>query len=89
MEHAEGIEIGIKQHLDGCCIAGRETEIEELTKNFRVVLVLLDAIYSLLLTKYGMVTPEILEDLAELLELLRWQWVKMGLPMTPKFRGWY
>jgi hypothetical protein len=87
MEHAEGIEIGIKQHLDGCCIAGRETEIEELTKNFRVVLVLLDAIYSLLLTKYGMVTPEILKDLAELLELLRWQWVKMGLPMTPKFHA--
>jgi hypothetical protein len=26
MEHAGGIEIGIKQHLDGCCIAGRETE---------------------------------------------------------------
>jgi hypothetical protein len=37
------------------------------------------------MTKYGMVTPQILGDLAELLELLRRQWVKMKLPMTPKF----
>jgi hypothetical protein len=85
MEHAEGIEIGVKRKLDDLNIEGREAESEELTKNFRVVLVLLDAIYSLLLTKYGMVKPDILEDLEEFLELLRRQWVKMKLPMTPKF----
>jgi hypothetical protein len=50
-----------------------------------VVLLLLDAIYSLLLTKYGKVTDKIPDDLAKLLELLRVQWVKMQLPMTPKF----
>jgi hypothetical protein len=50
-----------------------------------LVLLLLDATYSLLLTKYGKVTDEILKDLAELLELLRVLWVKMQLPMTPKF----
>jgi hypothetical protein len=48
-------------------------------------LLLLDAIYSLLLTKYGKVTDKIPDDLAKLLELLRVQWVKMQLPMTPKF----
>ena len=37
------------------------------------------------MTKYGMVTPMILQDLSELLNLLRQQWVKMKLPMTPKF----
>jgi hypothetical protein len=60
MEHAEGIEISIKQKLVERCFEGRQNEIKDLTKNFRVVLVLLDAIYSLLLTKYGMVTQEIL-----------------------------
>jgi hypothetical protein len=83
MEHADGIAIGVKQKLSECHIAGRETEIENLTSNFRVVLLLLDAIYPLLLTKYGMATPEILRELDELLELLRRQWVNMRLPMTP------
>jgi hypothetical protein len=32
-----------------------------------------------------MVTPKILKDLEDLLELLRRQWVKMKLLMTPKF----
>jgi hypothetical protein len=32
-----------------------------------------------------MVTPEILRDLAEFLGLLRRQWVKLKLSMTPKF----
>ena len=37
------------------------------------------------MTKYRMITEEIITNLEELLELLRLQWVKMGLPMTPKF----
>jgi hypothetical protein len=39
----------------------------------------------LLLTKYGKVTQKILDDLTELLEVLRKQWVYMQLPLTPKF----
>jgi hypothetical protein len=85
MEHAEGIALGVNQKLRECGIADRADEIDILTKNFRIVLLLLDGIFSLLLTKYGMVTPEILGNLTELLELLRKQWVIMGLPMTPKF----
>jgi hypothetical protein len=63
----------------------REQEVEDFTIGIRLVLLLLDSIYSLLLTKYGKVTGEIVKNLAELLDLLRVQWVKMQLPMTPKF----
>jgi hypothetical protein len=85
MEHAENVAMGVKQKLAACNIPGRDTEIEDLTSNIRVVLTLLDGIYSLLMTKYGEVTETILDDLAELLDLLREQWVRMQLPMTPKF----
>ena len=85
MEEAEGVAIGVKQKLRECGIDGRNDEIDAVTTNIHILLSLLDAVYSLLMTKYGMVTVEILADLEELLELLRLQWVKMGLPMTPKF----
>jgi hypothetical protein len=85
MEHAETVAMGVGQRLRECNLVGREQEIEDFTTGIRVVLLLLDAIYSLLMTKYGKVTDEILDRLAELLELLRVQWVKMQLPMTPKF----
>jgi hypothetical protein len=52
MEHAEGIEIELRE-ADECCEEGRETEIKDLTKN-RVVLVLRDG--HSLLTQYLMVT---------------------------------
>jgi hypothetical protein len=85
MEHAEGVATGVKMKLLECNFTDREKEVEDFTDGIRVVLLLLDGIFSLLLTKYGKVTPQILEDLEELLELLRRQWVKMQLPMTPKF----
>jgi hypothetical protein len=85
MEHAEDVAIGVKKILLACNIEGREQEVEDFTISIRLVLLLLDAIYSLLLTKYGMVNPAIIEEVEELLELLRVQWVKMQLPQTPKF----
>ena len=85
MEDAEDVAIGVKKKLLACNFKDREQEVEDFTAGIRVVLLLLDAIYSLLLTKYGKVTEDILDNLAELLELLRVQWVKMQLPMTPKF----
>jgi hypothetical protein len=44
MEHADGIALGVKQKLEECHIADRETEIKDLTTNFRIVLLLLDGI---------------------------------------------
>jgi hypothetical protein len=85
MEHAEDVAIGVKQKLLACNFEDRNQEVAGFTIGIRLIMLLLDAIYSLLLTKYGKVTDEILKDLAELLELLRVQWVKMQLPMTPKF----
>jgi hypothetical protein len=85
MEHAEDVAMGVKLKLLACNFEDRKQEVEDFTSGIRVVLLLLDAIYSLLLTKYGKVTAEILDELAGLLELLRVQWVKMQLPMTPKF----
>jgi hypothetical protein len=82
MEHTDGTATGVKQKLRECGIASRADEIDVLTANFRVVLLLLNGIDSLLLTKHGMVTPEILRNLTELLELLRKQWVKMGFPIA-------
>jgi hypothetical protein len=85
MEHAETVAAGVGLKLRACNFKEREQEVKDFTSGIKVVLLLLDAIYSLLLTKYGKVTAQILNDLAELLELLRAQWVKMQLPMTPKF----
>ena len=85
MEHAEGVAIGVKQKLVGFNILERAVEIDEFTSNIKVVVLLLDGIYSLLLTKYGEVTVEIVSNLNEYLGLLWQQWVKMQLPMTPKF----
>jgi hypothetical protein len=84
MEHLDGVAMGVKQKLLECKFEDSEKE-EQFTSGIRVVLLLLDATYSLLLTKYWKVTAKILADLAELLELLRAQWVKTQLPMTPKF----
>jgi hypothetical protein len=85
MEHAEAVAIGLNKKLKLYKVVHRDNEIDEFTSSVKVVLLLLDGIYSLLLTKYGEVTPEIVNNLNELLELLRLQWVKMQLPMTPKF----
>jgi hypothetical protein len=85
MEHAEDVAIGLKQKLLECNFKDRKQEVDDFTIGIRLVLLLLDGIYSLLLTKYGKVTPQILKELEDLLELLRLQWVKMQLPMTPKF----
>jgi hypothetical protein len=87
MEHAETVAEGVGSRLRQCNLVGREQEIEDFTSGIKVVLLLLDAIYSLLMTKYGKVTDEILDKLAKLLELLRVQWVYMQLPMTPKFHS--
>jgi hypothetical protein len=46
---------------------------------------LLDGIFFLLLTKRGMVTPAILDELGKRLELARVKWAKMELSMTPKW----
>ncbi len=74
MEHAEDIAMGVvKQKLLACNFKDRKQEVEDFTAGIRLVLLLLDAIYSLLLTKYGKVTAEILDSLAQLLELLRAQ----------------
>jgi hypothetical protein len=44
--------MGVKQKLLACQFEDSEKEIEEFTSGIRVVLLLLDAIYYLLLTKY-------------------------------------
>jgi ribosome-binding protein aMBF1 (putative translation factor) len=75
MEHAEDVAMGVKLKLLACNFEDRKQEVEDFTSGVRVVLLLLDAKYSLLLTKYGKVTAEILDKLAGLLELLRVQWV--------------
>ena len=46
---------------------------------------LLDGVFSLLLTKRGEVTDEIIETLKKRLELAREKWDEMGLSMTPKW----
>jgi hypothetical protein len=46
---------------------------------------LLDGIFSLLLTKRGMVTPAVLDALKKRLELARVKWAEMELSMTPKW----
>jgi hypothetical protein len=79
------VAIGVKYKLLACNFEDHNQEVEDFTIGIKLVLVLLDAMYSLLLTKYGKVTDEILKDLAELLELLRVHWMRMQLPMTPKF----
>ena len=46
---------------------------------------LLDGVFSLLLTKRGEVTVEVVETLKKRLELARQKWDEMGLSMTPKW----
>jgi hypothetical protein len=46
---------------------------------------LLDGNFSLALTKRGMVTPAILDELGKRLELARVKWAEMELSMTPKW----
>jgi hypothetical protein len=46
---------------------------------------LLDGVFSILLTKRGEVTDEVLKTLKERLELARQKWDEMGLSMTPKW----
>jgi len=70
MEEAEGVAIGVKQKLRECGIDGRNDEIDAITTNIHILLLLLDAVYFLLMTKYGMVTEESLSNLKELMELL-------------------
>jgi hypothetical protein len=45
---------------------------------------LLDGVFSLLLTKRGEVTNEVVETLKKQLELAQQKWDQMGLSMTPK-----
>ena len=47
MEEAEGIAIEVNQKLQECEIDGRDDEIVALTTNIRILLLLLDAVYSL------------------------------------------
>jgi hypothetical protein len=51
MEHLDGVAMGVKQKLLECKFEDSEKE-EQFTSGIRVVLLLLDATYSLLLTKY-------------------------------------
>jgi hypothetical protein len=46
---------------------------------------LLDGLFSLLLTKRGMVTHAVLDELEKRLELARVKWAEMELSMTPRW----
>jgi hypothetical protein len=60
-------------------------ELEQHCEARGTMFQLLDGIFSLLLTKRGMLTTAILDDLRKRLELARVKWAEMGLSMTPKW----
>jgi hypothetical protein len=76
-------------HLDRAKKAGLEKidkqELKAVCSAHGQTLQLLDGMFSLLNTKRGAVTAEIVEKLKERLELARKKWDDMGLSMTPKW----
>jgi hypothetical protein len=65
-----------------------DVNVPELERHFEAhgtMCQLLDRIFLLLLTKRGMVTPAILDELRKRLEVARVKWAEMGLSMTPKW----
>ena len=62
-----------------------DKEIKQACKDHGEMTVLLDSIFSKLLTKRGCVSDEMLESLAGELRTAMKKWIHMGLSLTPKF----
>ena len=62
-----------------------KSDIDKQMENFGSVLVLLDLVMSLLATKRGCVTQDILDSCRNSLLALKLSWYHCGLSFTPKF----
>jgi len=80
------IELPKITELEGTVVvAVDDQEIDEACKNHGEMAVLLDSVFSKLLTKRGRVSDEVLDTLEKDLLTSMTKWIQMGLSITPKF----